>query len=130
MAAVPDGSGYWTVASDGGVFCFGTAPFLGSTGGRPLGALMAGIVPTPSGAGYWLWGQDGSVHAFGDAVALGGYPDLFVQSPALPSGGVDAFFGLSATAAGYTLWAAAPLGPPPTVDSYVFARPPSGTASA
>jgi hypothetical protein len=29
MAAVPDGSGYWTVAQDGGIFAF-DAPFLGS----------------------------------------------------------------------------------------------------
>jgi hypothetical protein len=125
MAATPDGRGYWTVASDGGVFCFGTAAFLGSTGGQPLQALVAGIVPTASGAGYWLWGQDGSVHAFGDAVALGGYPDLLVQAPALTSDGVDAFFGLSTTASGYMLWAVSPLGPPPTVQRYVFAPPPS-----
>ncbi|HVM63976.1 MAG TPA: hypothetical protein VMU14_03885, partial [Acidimicrobiales bacterium] len=130
MAPTPDGRGYWTVASDGGVFCFGTASFLGSTGGQPLGALMAGIVPTPSGAGYWLWGQDGSVHAFGDAAALGGYPDLLVKTPALPSDGLDAFFGLSPTASGYTLWAASPLGPPPMVQRYVFARPPSPAAPA
>jgi len=30
-------SGYWLVASDGGVFAF-NAPFLGSTGGAPLKA--------------------------------------------------------------------------------------------
>ena len=28
----PDGGGYWLVASDGGMFAFGDAPFLGSTG--------------------------------------------------------------------------------------------------
>src|ERR1700683_4153172 len=30
--AGPDGEGYWQVASDGGVFTFGTAGFYGSTG--------------------------------------------------------------------------------------------------
>ncbi len=35
MAATPDGRGYWMVASDGGVFGFGDAPFFGSTGDRP-----------------------------------------------------------------------------------------------
>ena len=29
-------SGYWEVASDGGVFSFGTARFYGSMGGKPL----------------------------------------------------------------------------------------------
>src|SRR5664280_783547 len=27
MASTPDGGGYWLVASDGGVFAFGNAPF-------------------------------------------------------------------------------------------------------
>jgi hypothetical protein len=30
MAATPDGNGYWLAAADGGVFCFGDAPFHGS----------------------------------------------------------------------------------------------------
>jgi hypothetical protein len=30
IAADPTGSGYWLVASDGGVFTFGDAPFSGS----------------------------------------------------------------------------------------------------
>ena len=33
MAAAPDGEGYWMVASDGGIFSYGDAPFYGSTGG-------------------------------------------------------------------------------------------------
>ena len=32
MARTPDGSGYWLVASDGGIFSFGDARFFGSTG--------------------------------------------------------------------------------------------------
>ena len=32
MAATSDGSGYWLVASDGGIFTFGDAQFWGSTG--------------------------------------------------------------------------------------------------
>jgi len=34
MAATPSGHGYWIVDSDGGVFAYGDAPFLGSMGGR------------------------------------------------------------------------------------------------
>ena len=32
MAPTPSGNGYWLVARDGGVFCFGDAKFYGSTG--------------------------------------------------------------------------------------------------
>jgi hypothetical protein len=49
MAATPGGGGYWLVASDGGVFSFGDATFLGSMGGQHLNAPIVGIaaVPTP-----------------------------------------------------------------------------------
>jgi hypothetical protein len=30
IAATPDGRGYWLVASDGGVFAFGDAGFMGA----------------------------------------------------------------------------------------------------
>jgi hypothetical protein len=33
MTSTPDNGGYWFVASDGGVFSFGDAPFSGSLGG-------------------------------------------------------------------------------------------------
>ena len=32
MASSPNGSGYWLVASDGGVFAYGNATFEGSQG--------------------------------------------------------------------------------------------------
>ena len=37
-----DGLGYWTMASDGGVFSFGDATFLGSMGGKPLNKPVVG----------------------------------------------------------------------------------------
>jgi hypothetical protein len=43
MAATTDGSGYYLVASDGGVFAYGNATFLGSMGGQHLNAPMMGI---------------------------------------------------------------------------------------
>ncbi|MFI5040283.1 MAG: hypothetical protein ACHQNA_00295, partial [Acidimicrobiales bacterium] len=124
MAAVPDGTGYWLVASDGGVFCFGSAGFHGSTGGRGLRALAGGIATTPSGGGYWIWGQDGSAFAFGDAPDLGDYPRLAPPARTLPSDGIDAFAAMSVEpGAGYTLWAASPLGPPPGLAPFRFAGP-------
>ncbi len=35
IASTPLSPGYWEVASDGGIFSFGTAQFYGSTGGIP-----------------------------------------------------------------------------------------------
>jgi hypothetical protein len=43
MAATPDGKGYWLAAADGGVFTFGSAPFEGSMGGKPMNAPIVGI---------------------------------------------------------------------------------------
>jgi len=43
MAATPDGRGYWLVASDGGIFSYGDAPFLGSTGAERLAQPIVGM---------------------------------------------------------------------------------------
>src|SRR6202044_3129507 len=40
-------------AQDGGVFNYGTTPFVGSMGGRPLNAPVVGVATTPDGGGYW-----------------------------------------------------------------------------
>jgi hypothetical protein len=51
MAASPTGRGYWFVASDGGIFNFGDAGFLGSAGGQSLPAgvvVMAAVNPSGS----------------------------------------------------------------------------------
>ncbi|MDA8271405.1 MAG: hypothetical protein M0Z39_08370 [Actinomycetota bacterium] len=53
---------YRFVASDGGVFDFSSAAFLGSMGGKPLSAPVVGMAS--DGSGYWLVGGDGSVFAF------------------------------------------------------------------
>ncbi len=60
-------TGYWMVASDGGVFAFGDAGFHGSMGGHRLNEPIVGIAPTPDGGGYWMVASDGGVFAFGDA---------------------------------------------------------------
>jgi hypothetical protein len=59
------------VAADGGVFTFGDAPYLGSTGGVRLAQPIVGMAATPDGQGYWLVAADGGVFTFGDARFLG-----------------------------------------------------------
>ena len=71
MAATPDGSGYWEVGADGGVFAFGDAGFYGSMGGQRLEPPIVGIGATPDGQGYWEVGADGGLFAFGDAGFYG-----------------------------------------------------------
>jgi hypothetical protein len=46
MRATSTGRGYDLVATDGGVFVFGDAPFLGSTGKLTLNSRIVDIKPT------------------------------------------------------------------------------------
>jgi hypothetical protein len=43
MTATADGHGYWLVGSDGGIFPFGDAAGLGSTGGQHLNAPIVAM---------------------------------------------------------------------------------------
>ena len=91
LAAAPDGSGYWEVAADGGVFAFGGAFYAGSLGNIRLNRPIIGMAPTPSGRGYWLVASDGGVFTFGDAPYLGSTggnppPDPVVGIVGAPSG--------------------------------------------
>ena len=69
------------MASDGGVFCFGDAPFLGSMGGKHLNAPIVGIARTPDGHGYWLVASDGGVFSYGDAQFFGSTGNLRLNAP-------------------------------------------------
>ena len=60
-------TGYWLVASDGGVFAYGAAPFYGSTGAIVLNRPVVAMAATPDGRGYWMVASDGGVFAYGDA---------------------------------------------------------------
>ncbi|MCB0991074.1 MAG: hypothetical protein KDB16_08855, partial [Acidimicrobiales bacterium] len=107
MTATATGRGYRLVAADGGVFAFGDAPFLGSTGGAPDPSPVVGVATNPNGDGYWLARADGAVLGFGSAAPQGGSPSgrtvaiaaagdggvwLVGSEPAeLPGGGVEVF---------------------------------------
>ncbi len=95
MASTPDGLGYWVVASDGGIFSFGDAPFEGSTGGIRLNAPIVGMAATSDGGGYWLVARDGGVFAFGDAVFLGSMGGHVLNQPIV---------GMAATPTGRGYW--------------------------
>jgi len=73
MVPSNDDSGYFMVASDGGVFAFGDAHFAGSCPGIVGGCAGAAVavMPDHSGNGYWLVTKTGNVYAFGDASYLG-----------------------------------------------------------
>ena len=85
--------GYWSVASDGGIFNYGpNAPFLGSMGGQHLNAPMVGMAATPGGGGYWEVASDGGVFSFGNATFHGSTGSLHLNAPivgmaATPDGG-------------------------------------------
>jgi hypothetical protein len=84
-------NGYWEVASDGGLFSFGTAPFLGSMGGKPLNEPIVGMAAMPTGNGYWEVASDGGLFSFGTAPFLGSMGGKPLNSPivgmaAMPTG--------------------------------------------
>jgi Cu/Zn superoxide dismutase len=73
--------GYWLVASDGGIFSFGDAAFVGSTGDIDLNQPIVGMAPTAASDGYWLGAADGGVFAFGNAAFEGSAGALQLNQP-------------------------------------------------
>ncbi|HXP33521.1 MAG TPA: hypothetical protein VN820_05850 [Acidimicrobiales bacterium] len=72
---------YWLVASDGGIFSFGGAPFYGSTGGMVLNKPIVGMAVTPDGGGYWLVASDGGIFSYGDAQFYGSTGSMTLNKP-------------------------------------------------
>ena len=95
MASDPSGSGFWLVASDGGVFSFGSAHFYGSTGALHLWQPIVGMAATPSGHGYWLVAADGGIFSFGDAHFYGSTGGIHLAQPIV---------GMAATWNGHGYW--------------------------
>jgi hypothetical protein len=82
-----DGTGYWLVASDGGVFAF-AAPFRGSMGHIRLNRPVTGMIRY--GQGYLMVAEDGGIFNFSDrpfAGSLGADPPQrpIVAVAALPA---------------------------------------------
>ena len=86
-------SGYRFVASDGGIFNYGSgAPFLGSMGGTKLNSPVVGMATMPAGDGYYLVAADGGVFNFGSAQFYGSTGSLKLNKPVVgiavtPDGG-------------------------------------------
>jgi hypothetical protein len=72
---------YWLVGSDGGIFTFGGAPYLGSTGALNLNKPIVNIAATPDGGGYWLVASDGGIFTFGDAKFFGSTGAIHLNRP-------------------------------------------------
>ena len=87
--------GYWMVASDGGIFAFGDAPFYGSTGNLKLNSPIVGMARTTTGRGYWMVAADGGIFTFGDAVFYGSAGSLPLKAPIV---------GMTPTATGRGYW--------------------------
>jgi hypothetical protein len=81
MAPTPDGRGYWLVASDGGIFSYGDARFLGSRGGQRLNAPIVSMAATQDGGGYWLVASDGGIFSYGDAAFRGSTGGMALNAP-------------------------------------------------
>jgi hypothetical protein len=75
------GKGYRFVASDGGIFSFGDASFLGSMGGKPLVKPIVGMAKARGGEGYWLVASDGGIFSYGAAGFHGSTGDKKLNSP-------------------------------------------------
>ena len=85
-------TGYWMVATDGGIFAFGDSDFKGSTGSLKLNQPMVGMAATPANKGYWLVASDGGIFAFGDARFFGSTGAIKLNQPIVgmdstPTGG-------------------------------------------
>ncbi|MBW3650016.1 MAG: S8 family serine peptidase [Actinobacteria bacterium] len=90
-----DAVGYWMVAADGGIFSFGEAGFLGSTGDLRLNSPIVSMARTPSGQGYWLVAADGGIFSFGDAKFFGSTGAMRLNKPIV---------GMAATGSGQGYW--------------------------
>jgi len=96
-AAAPPTPAYWLVASDGGIFAFGGAPYFGSTGGMVLNKPIVGMTSTSPADknGYWLVASDGGIFSYGDAHFYGSTGSMVLNKPVV---------GMASTPSGHGYW--------------------------
>jgi len=82
-AVASSASGYYVLGSDGGVFTFGGARFMGSVPGEGVHADTVLMALSADGGGYYVLGADGGVFTFGDAHYFGSVPALGVRTTAV-----------------------------------------------
>jgi len=75
IALTPTGKGYWLLRSDGAIYSFGDAKYLGGANTAPIpsGSNAVGITATASGQGYVIVLDTGQCYAYGDAQYEGGH---------------------------------------------------------
>jgi hypothetical protein len=96
LDAYAPAQGYWSVASDGGIFNYGpTASFQGSMGGQHLNAPVVGMAATPGGGGYWQVAAAGGIFSFGNAAFHGSTGSIRLNKPIV---------GMAATPDGLGYW--------------------------
>ena len=97
IPAISSVSAYWVVASDGGVFAFGGAPFYGSTGNIHLNQAVVGMAPTsPTNfGGYREVASDGGIFSYGNAQFFGSTGNIHLNQPVV---------GMTATPSGNGYW--------------------------
>ena len=94
--AVPEsGAAYWLASSDGGVFSFGAAAYVGGPPGAALRAPLVALAATPSAKGYWVAAADGGVFAYGDAPFKGSTGGVALKGRVV---------GIAATPSGQGYW--------------------------
>ena len=95
MSTPAPAKGYWFVASDGGIFSFGSAAFYGSMGAKHLNQPIVGMAATPDGKGYWFVASDGGIFSFGSAAFYGSMGAKHLNQPIV---------GMAATPDGKGYW--------------------------
>ena len=79
--AYPLGEGYWLAATDGGMFTYGDAQFLGSLGNVRLNRPIVGMAAHPFLEGYWLVASDGGIFSFGSSGYFGSTGNITLNKP-------------------------------------------------
>jgi hypothetical protein len=95
LVPTKSGAGYWQVASDGAVYSYGDARYLGGANGVRLRQPIVGATRHPGGGGYWLVGADGGVFSYGDAKFFGSAAEIRLNEPVV---------GMASTPSGNGYW--------------------------